>query len=254
MLFQSSLLFLAAFLGGAAVLIMPRPSQVSFQRINVLSGGYLFAITVLHLLPELFAMPTPSQRIGLYLLAGFFLQLFLELMSKGVEHGHIDNHAGHAPKVVPLSLLLALFIHAFLDGFVLSTPHATHAHSHMCTHTHSHGPGGLLIGILLHKVPVAFAFTSILNKELRSQRTVLLYLFLFAIGSPLGLWVSQYGSQYISNSADSLVALFAIATGSFFHIATTIFFEASPGHHFNVQKFLVSLLGAGLAVVFEFLL
>ncbi|MEL6606899.1 MAG: ZIP family metal transporter [Bacteroidota bacterium] len=252
MLFQSSLLFLAAFLGGTAVLTIPRPSQVSFQRINVLSGGYLFAITVLHLLPELFAMPTPPQRIGLYLLAGFFLQLFLELMSKGVEHGHIDSHSEQTSKVVPLSLLVALFIHAFLDGFVLSTPHSTHMHQ--CTHTHTHGPGGLLIGILLHKVPVAFAFTSVLNKELRSQRTVLLYLLLFAIGSPLGLWVSQYGSQYVDNSADSLVALFAIATGSFFHIATTIFFEASPGHHFNVQKFLVSLLGASLAIVFEFLL
>lgn len=248
MLFQSSLLFLAALLGGIAVLVLPTPSKANFQRVNILAGSYLFAITLLHLLPELFSGPIPPQRIGLYLLMGFFLQIFLELMSKGVEHGHIDSHSGQTPQVVPLSLLLALFIHAFLDGFVLSTPHDTH----VCTHTH--GPGGLLIGILLHKVPVAFAFTSILKKELRSQHTVLLYLLLFAISSPLGLWVSQYGSQYISNSADSLAVLFAIATGSFFHIATTIFFEASPDHHFNLQKFLLSLSGAGLAVVFEFLL
>ncbi|MEM9417039.1 MAG: ZIP family metal transporter [Bacteroidota bacterium] len=252
MLFQSSLLFLAALLGGIAVLILPSPSQAIFQRINVLSGGYLFSITVLHLLPELFAMPTPSQRIGFYLLLGFFLQLFLELMSKGVEHGHIDGHTDQTPQVVPLSLFLALFIHAFLDGFILSTPHAMPMHQH--THMHTHGPGGLLIGILLHKVPVAFAFTSVLSKAIRSQRTVLLYLLLFTIGSPLGLWASHYYSQHLGSSAEYLIAIWAIAAGSFLHIATTIFFEASPDHHLNLQKFLASLLGASLAVVFEFLL
>lgn len=244
MLFQSSLLFLAAFLGGMAVLILPSPSQANFQRINVLSGGYLFAITVLHLLPELFAMPTSSHRIGLYLLAGFFLQLFLELMSKGVEHGHMDTHTGH--QIVPLSLLFALFIHAFLDGVVLSTPHTTHQHTH--------GTGGLLAGILLHKVPVAFALTSVLSKLIPAKRVVILYLLLFAIASPLGLGVSHYYSQQANWSAESLVAVWAIATGSFLHIATTIFFEASPGHHLNLQKFLASLVGASLAVVFEFFL
>ena len=250
MLFQSSLLFLAALLGGVAVLILPSPGQANFQRINILSGGYLFAITVLHVLPELFAMPTPSQRTGLYLLVGFFLQLFLELMSKGVEHGHIDSHTNQAHKVVPLSLLLALFIHAFLDGFILSTPHAMPMHQH----THTHGPGSLLIGILLHKVPVAFAFTSVLSKAIRSHRTVLLYLLLFAIGSPLGLWASHYYSQQLGSSAEHLIAVWAIAAGSFLHIATTIFFEASPGHHLNLHKFLASLIGASLAVIFEFLL
>lgn len=249
MLFQSSVLFLAAFLGGVAVLIIPHPSQAGFQRINVLAGSYLFAITVLHLLPELFAMPTPSQRIGLYLLAGFFLQLFLELLSKGVEHGHIDSHTNHAPQVVPASLLLALFIHAFLDGFILSTPH----HG-ACVHHHTHSSGGLLLGILLHKVPVAFAFTSVLSKLMHTQRTVVLYLLLFAIASPLGLWVSHYGNQYMDSSAGILVAIWGMAAGSFLHIATTIFFEASPGHHFNLQKFLASLLGASLAVIFEILL
>ena len=248
MLFQSSLLFLAVLLGGAAALMIPRPSQASFQWMNTLSGGYLFAITVLHLLPELFTMHASSQRIGLYLLVGFFLQLFLELLSKGVEHGHMDTPTDHTHQIVPLSLLLALFIHAFLDGVVLSKPHITSMHQH------THGPGGLLIGILLHKVPVAFALTSVLSKLIPSQRTVIVYLLLFAVASPLGLWASHHGSQQAGSSAESLVAMWSIAAGSFLYIATTIFFEASPGHHLNLQKLVASLAGASLAALFEFLL
>ncbi len=248
MILQSSLLFLAALLGGMAIFIIRTPNASIFQYVNVLSGGYLFAITVLHLLPELFTMHASSQRIGLYLLIGFFLQLFLELLSKGVEHGHIDTHADHSHTIAPLSLFLALFMHAFLDGVVLSTPHTAHMHHH------THGAGGLLIGILLHKAPVAFVFTSVLRRLVPSQRTVLVYLLLFAMASPLGLWVSHYGSHHTSGSSEGLVAIWGIAAGSFLHIATTIFFEASPGHHLNLQKFLASLAGASLAILFEFLL
>ena len=248
MLFQSLLLFLAALLGGIAMLSIPSPSQTNFQRLLVFSGGYLFAITVLHLLPELFAMHASSQRIGLYILAGFFLQLLLELLSKGVEHGHMDPHAGHPHKMAPLSLLLALCIHAFFDGVILSSPTAAPLHQHAA------GPGGLLIGILLHKIPVAFALTSVLSTLLPSKRTVIGYLVLFALASPLGLWASHYCSQQASWSTESWVALWAIVSGSFLHIATTIFFEASPGHHLNLHKFLASLAGASLAVLCEFLL
>ena len=249
MLFQSSLLFLAALLGGMAVLVIRNPSQSTFQWVNVLSGSYLFAITVLHLLPELFAMPVSSQRIGFYILVGFFLQLLLELLSKGIEHGHMEAYGGHPQGVAPFTLLLALCIHAFLDGVILSSPHDDTLH-----HQHTHGAGGLLIGILFHKVPVAFALTSVLRQLVPAQRTVIGYLLLFAVASPLGLWASHYCSQQSVLSGEGWVALWSIATGSFLHIATTIFFEASPSHQPDVRKFVGSLAGASVAIVFELLL
>ena len=248
MLLQSSLLFLAALLGGMAALVIRNPSQATFQWVNVLSGGYLFAITVLRLLPELFAMPVAPQRIGLYILVGFFLQLLLELLSKGVEHGHMDLQANPTPPTSPLILLLALCIHAFLDGVILSNPHAAPLHQHAA------GPGGLFIGVLLHKIPEAFALTSALSKLMPSKRIFIGYLMLFDLASPLGLWSSHYFSQQCGWSTESLVALWAIVSGSFLHIATTILFEASPGHHLNAHQFLASLAGASLAVLCEFLL
>ncbi|MEL6152939.1 MAG: ZIP zinc transporter [Bacteroidota bacterium] len=181
MFFQALLLFLAAFLGGTVVLAIRRPSQATFQGLLVFSGGYLFAITVLHLLPDLFALHPHSSMVGLYLLVGFFLQLLLELLSKGVEHGHLydDLPASTHHQLTPWSLLLSLCIHAFLDGVILNSPHACASHAH--GHGHAHGAGSLLLGILLHKLPVAFALASVLSQVLRKQRTVLVCLLLFAL-------------------------------------------------------------------------
>ncbi len=257
MLLQSLLLFLASFLGGMAVLFVRKPGQTSFQRLLVFSGGYLFAITVLHILPELYAMSAHSSMVGCYILAGFFVQLLLELLSKGVEHGHMYDAPsaevgdGHHHPITAWSLLLSLCVHAFLDGIILSSPHHLHHHHHH----HSHSAGGLLIGIILHKVPVALALASVLRQAVPHRSQIVAYLIIFALASPLGLWASHYCSQQHWLPAHSLMALFALAGGSFLHIATTIFFESSPDHHhLNVHKFMASLAGAGVALLCEVLL
>jgi zinc transporter ZupT len=249
-LLQSLLLFLAASVGGVAVLIIRKPSPAFFNLLLMFSGGYLFSITFLHLLPELFMLHANAKMLGLYILIGFFLQLFLELCSKGAEHGHM--HEVHQEEqqhlISPLTLMVALCIHAFLDGVILSSP-TSHLH-----HGHDHGTNGLLIGVLLHKVPEAFALASILRKIISRQQMVIVCLFIFAIASPLGLWISNYYSQQQLLSKQGSLALWGIVSGSFVHITTTIFFEANPGHHLNIRKFMVSLAGAGLAFVCEFLL
>ena len=213
-----------------SVLFIHKPSADFLQRLLVFSGSYLFSITVLHLLPELFALPGDTKYVGLYILLGFFFQLFLELFSKGVEHGHTDavHEEAHAHSISPLSLMIALCIHAFLDGAILSSPSTAHLHHH-------HGTGGLLLGILLHKIPVAITLSSILNKLLRRQQTVILYVIIFALASPLGLMVSSYYTQQQWLSGQGAIALQGIVSGNFLHIATTIFFESNPSHQPNLH-------------------
>jgi zinc and cadmium transporter len=249
MLFQALLLFLAASLGGMAVLVIRRPSPVLLKLLLIFSGGYLFAITFLHVLPDLFALHTDPRLAGLYILIGFFLQLLLEFFSKGVEHGHMyeTHQAEHQHSIAPLTLMVALFIHAFLDGVILSSPSSMHLH-------HAHSTDGLLVGILLHKVPESFALASVLSKLISSKRTIVICLLIFALASPLGLLGSGYCSQQQLLSGHVSLALWGIVSGSFVHIATTILFEASPGHHPNIKKFLTSLSGAGFAAICEFLL
>lgn len=186
---------------------------------------------------------------GLYILVGFFLQLLLELFSKGVEHGHTyeePQEADHQHNISPATLMLALLAHAFLDGVILSSPTAAHCHHH------AHSTDGLLIGVILHKMPEAFALASILRKLIGNKKMVFAYLVIFALTSPFGLWGSYYCNQQQWLSEHSLLILRGIVTGSFLHIATTIFFEASPGHQQHTSRFIASLAGAGLAVVCEF--
>lgn len=253
MLFQSLLLFLAAFLGGMIVLVIRRPSPVFLKFLLIFSGGYLFSITFLHVLPDLFALHTDSRLAGLYILIGFFLQLLLEFFSKGVEHGHMyeAHQEEHQHSIAPLTLMIALFIHAFLDGVILSSPSSMHLHH---GHGHVHSTDGLLIGVLLHKVPESLALASVLIKLISRKRTVVICLLIFALASPLGLLGSGYCSQQQLLSGHASLALWGIVSGSFVHIATTILFEASPGHYPNFKQFLTSLAGAGFAFICEFLL
>ena len=248
MLFQSFLLFLVASLGGASVLIIRRPSPASLKLFLILAGGYLFAITFLHILPELFVLHSNARLAGLYVLVGFFLQLVLERFSKGVEHGHLyDTDQGeHQHTIAPLTLMAALFVHAFSDGIILNDP-SVHLNHH-------HGANTLLIGILLHKVPESFALVSILTKLVNSRRKILIYLFIFALAAPLGLLGSSYVSQQQWFPTQVSLALWGIVSGSLVHISTTIFFEATPDHHPNNRRFIASLVGAGLAIICEFLL
>ena len=52
------------------------------------SGSYLLSITALHLLPEVFASSGRGAYFGAFILVGFFLQVMLEYLSGGIEHGH----------------------------------------------------------------------------------------------------------------------------------------------------------------------
>jgi hypothetical protein len=65
------------------------------------------------------------------------------------------------------------------------------------------------------------------------------FLSLFAIMTPLGTLASSelaVGSQF-------LYVINAIVIGIFFHISTTILFESSEGHKFNLSKLLAILSG-----------
>jgi zinc and cadmium transporter len=245
-------LFLSAFLGGGVVLLLPALKPSSFNFLLVFVGSYLFSLTILHLLPDLLTFPASSYLIGLSVLIGFFLQLFLGAFSQGIEHGHMpqDNHHDH-PLISPVGVFVSLCIHAFLDGVILSNATlVTHAHAH----THESVYSRLLVGIVLHKSSEAFALVSILKGLVRTKKAIWLYLFGFSLASPVGLWLSKYGSQNLLLSPKVFVALAAVAVGNLLHISTTIFFESSPHHRINFRRFVAILSGILVVMVLEWLL
>ena len=84
------ILFLAALLGGLAVFLFKKENTKNLKLVLSFSGAYLFAITILHLMPDVYE--SGNKYTGLFVLLGFSFQIILEQFSEGIEHGHIHTH------------------------------------------------------------------------------------------------------------------------------------------------------------------
>lgn len=248
-------LFLTPLISGLFVFLVPKGKSANYRMLLVFAGSYLFAITVIHILPELYKQSLGLELIGLFVLLGFFLQQLLEYFTSGIEHGHIHtsdvshghghHHGHHHYSVSAIVLLLALCIHAFLEGGMLAEPvtirpvYDTHA---------------ILLGIALHRAPAAFALMTVLAVQLRSRKKAIPYLIGFSLAAPIGLVISSYLTHEDMLSSTGLVYLYALVSGNFLHISTTIVFESSPAHKFDARKMAIAVFGALVAVTVEYIL
>ncbi len=248
-------LFFTPLLAGLVVYLVPSAKGNNFKLLLVFAGSYLFAITVTHILPELYRQHLEVELIGLFVLAGFFLQQLLEYFTSGVEHGHIhthdhehEHHHGHNHThhtVSALVLLSALCVHAFLEGSMLAQP---------ATEGFGYDVNAVLLGIALHRAPAAFALMTVLANQLHSRKKALPHLIVFSLAAPIGLILSSYfvESQVLTDTG--LIYLYALVSGNFLHISTTIVFESSPEHRFNAKKLAVAVVGALVAVAVEYVI
>ena len=175
--FDLFLLFASVILSGGVYFFIKNPSKNFLKLLLSFSGAFLFAITVLHLMPEVYQ--NSGASIGIWIMVGFFLQIVLELFSEGIEHGHIHVHSHHHG-AFPLTMMISLSLHSFLEGMPLATISEIGA-----THDHSHGHS-LLYGIILHHIPVAFALVSMLIASGVSKAKTFIYLAIFASMAPFG--------------------------------------------------------------------
>lgn len=251
MILNLAVLFLTPLLSGLAIFFVPRGKHTNFRLSLVFAGSYLFAVTVIHILPELYSQHTNFTFIGLFVLLGFFLQQFLEYATSGIEHGHLhtthdhdhghgsDHHHHHA--VSAMVLLLALCVHAFLEGGMLTDGDNDRTHV-------------ILLGIALHRAPAAFALMTVLAFQLGSRRKAVPHLIIFSMAAPVGLLLASYLVEASVLSSTGLTYLYALVSGNFLHISTTIVFESSPGHRFDAKKMLVAMGGSLLAVLVQALI
>lgn len=226
-------------------IVVPGWNEKSFKLALIFAGAYLFAITILHIFPELFANKESAYFMGLYILLGFLLQQVLDFMSSGIEHGHIHDHHGQGAANTVWTLMIGLFLHAFLEGTLLSK-------QPMLT-GHHHGSETLLIGMIMHKMPEAFALAAVLLSRLNKTNTILL-LILFALASPLGMLSTDFLFDHSLIGRETLDILFGLVAGGFLHISTIIFFESSPQHRFQLHKLIIILLASLLAILTEFII
>ncbi|OUS17993.1 ZIP family metal transporter [Nonlabens dokdonensis] len=223
--------FLAVLLGFVAAIVIKPQSANRMKLLLAFSGAFLLSAVASEFLPEIYG--TGESTYAAYLMGGVFLQIILEFFSKGAEHGHL--HVNKNVSVFPYLLFGSLCLHAFLEGMPLQENHG---------HDHNHGMG-MLYGIAVHKIPIAFILTSFLLKSnFAKYRTVLIILF-FAAMSPLG----SLAAGNIGFIQEVMLPIKALVAGIVLHVSTTLILEASENHKFNLAKILVMVIGAVLGFV-----
>lgn len=210
---------------GALFVLLIKPSKKIVQLLLAFSGAYLLSVTILHLLPDVFQNTENTKMIGICILLGIVLQSVLESFSKGAEHGHIHYH-GDGQKF-PKLLFVSLCIHAFSEGLPIH-----------------HAGDNLLWAIVVHKVPIAIVLTSFLVSAKFSSKTIILFLTVFGLMSPLGVYLSEHMMLF----EKYIMEITALIIGVFLHISTIILFESTENHKFNLQKFTAILLGILLTI------
>lgn len=203
-----------------AVLLKPKAKQ-NLKLLLAFSGSFLLSLTVIHLLPDVYE--SDNKSVGIFIMCGILFQIILEFFSKGAEHGHVHGHDKLTQ--MPWLLFISLCIHALLEGFPVRRHH------------------DLAYGIAIHHLPIAIILTTFFLNAQLNKVALFIFMVTFAIMTPLGTLVSD--SFPILNEYYNQIT--AVVIGILFHISSTIIFESSEGHKFNIAKVSMIILGIVLA-------
>ena len=212
---------LSVLLGYGIALFVKPESKKRLKLLLAFSGSFLLSLTVMHLLPDVYK--ADNETIGVFIMVGILFQIILEFFSKGAEHGHVHGHDKIAK--MPWLLFISLCLHAFLEGFPVGHHH------------------DLAIGIAIHHLPIAVILTTFFLHAELNKKALFLFMLTFALMTPMGTFISEKAA-FLNEYYNELTA---IVIGILFHISSTIIFESSEGHKFNIAKVSMILLGMILA-------
>jgi zinc transporter ZupT len=212
---------LSVLLGYSIALILKPKNKTNLKLLLAFSGAFLLSLTVMHLLPEVYE--SENKNVGICIMLGILFQIILEFFSKGAEHGHVHGHTDMTH--IPWLLFISLCLHAFLEGFPLG---------------HNHD---LALGIAIHHLPIAIILTTFFITSNLNKKAIFAFMISFALMTPLGTLASDY-VPFLSTYYQEITA---VVIGILFHISSTIIFESSEGHKFNIAKVSMIVLGIALA-------
>ncbi|KQR93419.1 zinc permease [Chryseobacterium sp. Leaf180] len=199
------------------------------KNLLILSAGFLITICLNEVFPEVYTAHN-SENLGIFVIGGVLLQMILEALTKGFEHGHFHHH--NEKNILPLALMVGLFVHAFIEGIPLANE------------TNPFSP--YLLGIVFHNLPISFILGAFLfnqSKGAKTTYTSMLIIALFALASPMGMLLGNYFNP------DWQPYFLAIVGGIFLHISSVIIFESNKNHNINWSKIGLVILGVSLALM-----
>ncbi|NQY30605.1 MAG: ZIP family metal transporter [Flavobacteriaceae bacterium] len=210
---------LSVLVGFLFVIIFKPQQKKNLKLLLAFSGAFLLGITIFEMLPEIFQQHNNTKTISLFIVFGILFQICLEFFSEGAEHGHVHLH--EEDNKFPWMLFISLSLHSLIEG----TPLGHH--------------DNILYGIVIHKIPVVIILATFFMQSAMKKSAIALFLTLFALMTPLGTFlISEFPS--LSSYSSHIMAM---AVGIFLHISTTILFESSEGHKFNLVKLIIITVG-----------
>jgi zinc transporter ZupT len=211
----------SVLIGYIIALFLKPKSKTNLKLLLAFSGSFLLSLTVMHLLPDVYE--SHNHNIGLFIMSGILFQIILEFFSKGAEHGHVHGH--DTMTHIPWLLFISLCIHAFLEGFPVGHHH------------------NLALGIAIHHLPIAIILTMFFVNAKLDKKAIFAFMMTFAVMTPMGTLLSDYFPAL----NDYYTEITAVVIGILFHISSTIIFETSEGHKFNIAKVSMIIFGVVLA-------
>ena len=217
---------LSVLIGYAVAFFVKPKKKNNLKLLMAFSGSFLLSLTVLHLLPEVYHTEDHGHQhtpVGIFIMLGILFQIVLEFFSKGAEHGHVHSHDTF--EKTPWLLFISLCIHAYLEGFAVNNH------------------PDLAWGIAIHHLPIAIILTSFFLHTNLSKTTIFLFMVAFAIMTPLGTITASY-AEFLAHYHAQITG---IVIGILFHISSTIIFESSENHKFNLAKLSMITIGIVMA-------
>ncbi|MDR0789507.1 MAG: ZIP family metal transporter [Bacteroidales bacterium] len=227
------LLFVATIVSGS--LFFAFNALKFLKYISVFGGAFLLAVCFVDMLPDVFAQNDNVLLCSAFILIGFLLQLLLELISKGAEHGHLhtdnskDNPHSHS-HLTPIMMLVGVSIHAFFEGFALIGENGINT--------------SLLTGVILHNIPVSVVIVGSFVQSNSSKTRAFCMLSIFAIMGVAGALIGHY-SLFVMRYAHIVLSF---VVGILLHVSVSTLFDNERSHQYNFIRFLIVIAAFGLVL------
>lgn len=207
------------------VALIPGRRQVSpkfLMAVNVFGGAFLFASCFINLVPHMFlgegdyrfVTPGVHVKVAAAVMVGFLVQLLLEQLTRGAEHGHNhcpdceEHHHDHNHHPM-FGLMLGLCIHAFLEGMPLVD---LDGDVHL----------GLFWGIVLHNIPISLVMVGLFASNGYGFWKSLVLLLVFGLMTPLGSLCNLF---LLPDDEVVQSLLMGVVVGILLHVSVSILFD-----------------------------
>ena len=142
-----ALLIFICLLGGVLGSLLSKTNNKSLLSIFLpFSGAFLLGVLFLHLIPVVYFDTESIIAPGIFVMIGFLIQVFLEQLTQGLEHGHLHVHQHNVARFA-WSVMIGLCVHSFIEGMPLANMDLHHDHG---------SPGAVdldyFLALILHKI------------------------------------------------------------------------------------------------------